>query len=69
MKSMFILVIICLSISAIISIIWVKGIDNMKKNHPDYKGDDFLNWDREEINKVAGRDSWDDNKVHTEGGL
>jgi hypothetical protein len=24
---------------------WVSGIDNMKKNHPDYKGDDFLNWD------------------------
>lgn len=36
-----------------ISIVWVRGIDNMKKNHPDYKGNDFLNWD--------------DNKNHTEG--
>lgn len=24
--------------------LWVKGIDHMHKNHPDYKGDDFLNW-------------------------
>jgi hypothetical protein len=29
---------------------WVVGIDYMQKNHPDYKGDDFLNWgsDKEE---------------------
>ncbi len=29
---------------------WVVGIDYMEKNHPDYKGDDFLNWgsDKEE---------------------
>lgn len=33
--------------------LWVKGIDNMQKNHPDYKGEDWLNWD--------------DNKNHTEG--
>jgi hypothetical protein len=25
-----------------ISLLWVQGIDNMKKNHPDYKGEDFL---------------------------
>ena len=23
---------------------WVVGIDYMKENHSDYKGDDFLNW-------------------------
>ena len=23
--------------------LWVKGIDDMDKNHPDYKGEDFLN--------------------------
>ena len=30
--------------------LWVRGIDYMQKNHPDYKGDDFLNWgnDKEE---------------------
>jgi hypothetical protein len=30
----------------LISIAWVQGIDNMKKNHPDYKGEDFLHWDK-----------------------
>lgn len=44
----------------IISWAWVKGIDNMKENHPDYKGEEFLNWDRE-------NDDWDKN--HTEGKL
>ena len=29
-----------------ISLLWVRGIDNMKKNHPDYKGEDFLDWDK-----------------------
>jgi len=33
---------------AIISWLWVTGIDNMKKNHPDYKGEDFLNWEDDE---------------------
>jgi hypothetical protein len=23
--------------------LWVDGIDYMKKNHPDYKGEDFFN--------------------------
>ena len=27
---------------------WVVGIDYMKKNHPDYKGDDWLNWNNED---------------------
>ena len=29
-------------------------------NHPDYKGEDFLNWGEEDadITKVAGRDGW-----------
>ena len=44
----------------IISWSWVKGIDYMKENHPDYKGEEFLNWDRE-------NDDWDKN--YTEGKL
>ena len=36
----------------IVSWAWVKGLSNMKENHPDYKGEDWLNWD--------------DNKNHTE---
>ena len=31
--------------TTIISWLWVMAIDNMKKNHPDYNGEDFLNWD------------------------
>jgi hypothetical protein len=27
---------------AIISYLWVQGIDYMKENHPDYKGDDLF---------------------------
>ena len=30
--------------AAIVAVLWVRGIDNMMKNHPDYKGEDFLNW-------------------------
>jgi hypothetical protein len=41
-----------LILSTIIAIFWVRGIDYMKKNYPDYKGEDFLDWD--------------DNKTHTE---
>ena len=47
-------------VTAIISWRWVVGIDYMHKNHPDYKGEDFLNWDRKD-------DGWDDNKVNSEG--
>lgn len=31
-------------LSAIIAFFWVRGIDYMQKHHPDYKGEDFLNW-------------------------
>jgi hypothetical protein len=27
---------------------WVTAIDGMKKNHPDYKGEDFLSLDDED---------------------
>jgi hypothetical protein len=35
-------------ITAIISWLWVRGIDNMKKNHSNYKGQDFLDWEDDE---------------------
>jgi hypothetical protein len=35
-------------VTAFISWRWVVGIDYMHKNHPDYKGDDFLNWRSDE---------------------
>ncbi len=33
-------------ITAGISYLWVRGIDNMKRKHPNYKGEDFLDWDK-----------------------
>lgn len=37
---------------AVISYLWVRGIDYMKENHPDYKGEDFLNWDEDDKNTI-----------------
>ena len=53
--------------AALISWRWVKGIDYMMENHPDYKGEDFLDWGEDDVTKTAGRDGWDDNFVHSEG--
>jgi hypothetical protein len=37
-----------LFVSAIIAFFWVRGIDYMKENHPDYKGEDlFGDWEDE----------------------
>lgn len=38
-------------IIAVICWSWVRGIDYMQKNHPDYKGDDFLNWGKDTENE------------------
>jgi hypothetical protein len=47
---------------------WVNGIDYMKENHPDYKGEDFLDCGEDDcVTKMAGRDAWDDNNIHSEG--
>ena len=54
------LIIFIFILTFILSYAWVKGINNMKEKHPDYKGEDFLNWD-------GKNDGWDDNKNHTEG--
>jgi hypothetical protein len=32
-------------------ILWVEGIDYMKKNHPDYKGEDLFNEEEDEETK------------------
>ena len=51
---MLVAIIISFTVSAIIAIMWVKGIDDAKKymeENPDYKGDDFLNYKQEEDNK------------------
>lgn len=35
-------IIITLIIVVPLSILWVRGIDDMTKNHPDYKGNDLF---------------------------
>lgn len=44
-----ILFIFALSLS--LAWLWSGGIDYMKKNHPKYKGEDFLNWKTDEQDK------------------
>jgi hypothetical protein len=34
----------------ITAVLWVNGIDSMKKNHPDYKAKDFFNEEENESN-------------------
>lgn len=33
---------------SVVIILWVEGIDYMKKNHPDYKGEDLFNEEEDE---------------------
>jgi hypothetical protein len=39
---MWIVYVLMFVVVAIISYLWVRGIDYMKENHPDYKGDDLF---------------------------
>jgi len=62
---MLVVIVVMVVFTALLSWSWVRGIDYMKENHPDYKGEDFLS-------TSAGRDhwdDWDDNMAHTEGEL
>jgi hypothetical protein len=53
-------IVLILAIAGSLAWLWAGGIDYMHKNHPDYKGEDFLGLDEDEVNKKAGRDWWDD---------
>ena len=64
---MFVVIAAMVFFTALISWSWVRGIDYMKENHPDYKGEDFLDWGEHDVSKIAGRDGWDDNNIHSEG--
>lgn len=48
---------ICVLLVLAVSWVWASGIESMKNNHYDYKGEDFLD---------EKAPSWDDNKQHTE---
>ena len=44
------LILIAIVIIGVISVAWASGIDRMHKKHPDYKGEDFLNWEDDDNN-------------------
>jgi hypothetical protein len=48
---MLIVTILMVSFIALLAWAWVRGIDNMKDDHPDYKGEDFLDWGDDEEDK------------------
>lgn len=56
----------CFLLVLSVSWIWVNGIDYMKTNYPDYKGEDFL---EDYPPQKKKDDGWDDNKIHGEGGF
>jgi len=45
------LIILALAFSLSLAWLWAGGIEYMQENHPDYKGEDFLNWDIDEEDK------------------
>jgi hypothetical protein len=45
---MTVLLIVLFLALILLSWAWVKGIDYMKENHPDYKGEDFLDFGDED---------------------
>ncbi len=54
MTQIFIVLMIILSFTALISYFWVRGIDYMQENHPDYKGDDLFGvFDEDDKNQIG----------------
>ena len=50
----------------IVSILWVNAITNMQKNHPDYKGEDWLDWDENDKLDINLWDKDEDRKDYDE---
>jgi hypothetical protein len=44
---------VILIFTGMISVLWVRGIDYMDKNHPDYKGYDLFDEEEREDGKVS----------------
>jgi hypothetical protein len=59
---MLVVAILIVAATSLLAWAWVRGINNMNDNHPDYKGEDFLN--------VKGDVPWQDdewdNNYHNE---
>lgn len=67
MSTETILTIVCGIAFFLVIFLWVEGIDYMKKNHPDYKGEDLLDEDNDddEINSFYNQM---DKEVHQNNG-
>ena len=50
----------------VISILWVNAITNMQKNHTDYKGEDWLDWDEDDKLDINLWDKDEDRKDYDE---
>jgi hypothetical protein len=50
----------------VISILWVNAITNMQKNHPDYKGEDWLDWNEDDKLDINLWDKDEDRKDYDE---
>lgn len=50
----------------IVSILWVNAITNMQKNHPDYKGEDWLDWGEDDKLDINLWDKDEDRKDYDE---
>lgn len=49
---MLVVAIIIVAATSLLAWAWVRGINNMKDNHPDYKGEDlFDEWDNTHHNE------------------
>ena len=66
---MVVVILLIVASTALLSWRWVRGIDYMMENHPDYKGEDLFDEDifsDSDVTKTAGRDGWNDDAIHTE---
>jgi hypothetical protein len=50
----------------VVSILWVNAITNMQKNHPDYKGEDWLDWGEDDKLDINLWDKDEDRKDYDE---
>ena len=44
--------ILIIAFVTLVAVAWAAGIDMMKQQHPDYKGEDFLDWDEKDHNDI-----------------
>jgi hypothetical protein len=53
MGTLLIIIAVVLVFTGMIATLWVRGIDHMDKNYPDYKGHDLFDEEEKEDGKVS----------------